>query len=179
MGNPAVWWVGAAAMIFVIVRLLSMKGDRNYLYIVLGFAAQYLPWVLVPRSMFIYHYFASVPFIILATVMVYRWMEEKEWGWRKPAMIAVLAAALILFVAFYPLMSGTPVARSFANYLRWFNRFLPASLTVGRNCSPIISTILTMVCLSPSAPVPCIWAWKTSIRSVPLVKPVICGKQRL
>lgn len=121
MGNPAVWWVGAAAMIFVIVRLLSLKGDRNYLYIVLGFAAQYLPWVMVPRSMFIYHYFASVPFIILATVMVYRWMEEKEWGWRKPVMITVLAAALILFIAFYPLMSGTPVARSFANYLRWFN----------------------------------------------------------
>ena len=106
---------------FVIVRLLSLKGNRNYLYIVLGFVAQYLPWVMVPRSMFIYHYFASVPFIILATVMVYRWMEEKEWGWRKPVMITVLAAALILFIAFYPLMSGTPVARSFANYLRWFN----------------------------------------------------------
>lgn len=121
MGNPAVWWVGAAAMIFVMARLFSLKGDRTDLFIVLGFAAQYLPWVLVPRSMFIYHYFASVPFIILATVQVYRWMESREWRWRKPAMITVLAAALILFIAFYPLMSGTPVLRSYANYLRWFN----------------------------------------------------------
>ncbi len=121
MGNPAVWWVGAAAMIFVMTRLFSLKGRRTDLYIVLGFAAQYLPWVLVPRSMFIYHYFASVPFIILATVRVYRYLRVRGFKWSRPVMIAVLAAALILFVGFYPLMSGTPVLRSYANYLRWFN----------------------------------------------------------
>ena len=33
--------------------------------VLIGFASQFLPWVLVPRSTFIYHYFASVPFIIL------------------------------------------------------------------------------------------------------------------
>jgi len=108
-------------MIFVMARLFSLKGDRTDLFIVLGFAAQYLPWVLVPRSMFIYHYFASVPFIILATVRVYRYLRVRGLKWSRPAMIAVLAAALILFVGFYPLMSGTPVLRSYANYLRWFN----------------------------------------------------------
>ena len=28
--------------------------------------------------------------------------------------------ALLLFIAFYPLESGLPVARSYAQYLRWF-----------------------------------------------------------
>jgi len=121
MGNPAVWWTGAAAMVFVLARLISGRGNRNYWYVALGFAAQYVPWMLVPRSMFIYHYFASVPFIILATVMVYQWLEEIEFRWRRPVMIGVMAAAVILFVGFYPLMSGTPVLRSYANYLRWFN----------------------------------------------------------
>ena len=32
----------------------------------------------------------------------------------------LLIAALLLFIAFYPLESGLPVARWYANYLRWF-----------------------------------------------------------
>ena len=100
---------------------MAFKGDRLYLYVLIGFAAQYVPWMLVPRSMFIYHYFASVPFIILATVLAYRWMDKKGYEWRKPLMYGIMAAAVLLFIAFYPLMSGTPVLRSYANYLRWFN----------------------------------------------------------
>ena len=71
--------------------------------------------------MFIYHYFASVPFIIIATMMVNEWLKQRNWKWRKPALAALMIAALVLFVAFYPLMSGTPVLRSYAMYLRWFN----------------------------------------------------------
>ena len=33
---------------------------------------------------------------------------------------ALLAAALILFGAFYPLESGLPCSRDYAKYLRWF-----------------------------------------------------------
>jgi len=148
MGNPAVWWVGAAAMSFMLIRFAAFwitklmcfmhdkrvvkmpKGivqharegmDRRYWYIVLGFAAQYVPWMLVPRSMFIYHYFASVPFIILATVMAYRAIHEKSPGAARAWIAVQVCAAAVLFAAFYPLMSGTPVLRSFAMYLRWFN----------------------------------------------------------
>lgn len=121
MGNPAVWWVGAAAMVCTIVRLCTHRADRIDWFIVLGFAAQYVPWMLVPRSTFIYHYFASVPFIILATVATYRRMDAANFRWRKPLAIGVMAAAVVLFIGFYPLMSGTPVLRSYANYLRWFN----------------------------------------------------------
>ena len=42
-----------------------------------SFLSQYLPWVLVPRSTFIYHYFASVPFIILATAPGLRYLERR------------------------------------------------------------------------------------------------------
>ena len=145
MGNPAVWWTGAAAMAFVLIRvaytavmyllnrwkrdpmgvyherLHAYKGDRNFLYVVLGFAAQYVPWMLVPRSMFIYHYFASVPFIILATMLAWQFLMKRGHRWSRFVMYGIIAAAAVLFVAFYPLMSGTPVPRSFAMYLRWFN----------------------------------------------------------
>ena len=121
MGNPAVWWTGLLALLFVRFRWWKGETDRNGFYVVLGFAAQYLPWVLVPRSTFIYHYFASVPFIIICTVMFVEWLRGRS---RKAARVftgVLVGAALLLFVAFYPLESGLPTLRSYAGLLRWFN----------------------------------------------------------
>ena len=43
--------------------------------------------------------------------------SSKAFQWTSGVL---LAAALVLFVAFYPLESGLPVVRSYAQYLRWF-----------------------------------------------------------
>lgn len=122
MGNPAVWWFGLAALIFVIVRMCMVRrASRSYLMVVVGFASQFLPWVLVPRSTFIYHYFASVPFIILASVLLLSWLRKKSVSGYRVTTVTLLTLALLLFIAFYPLESGMPAARTYAQYLRWFN----------------------------------------------------------
>ena len=122
MGNPAVWWFGLAALIFVLVRMCMVRrASKSYSMVAVGFASQFLPWVLVPRSTFIYHYFASVPFIILASVLFLRWLRARSEETYKITVIVLLSAALLLFIAFYPLESGLPVARAYANYLRWFH----------------------------------------------------------
>ena len=121
MGNPAVWWTGLIALIFILIGAAwKRRAPKTWLLVLIGFASQFLPWVLVPRSTFIYHYFASVPFIILCTVLMLDWVRKrspKAFQWTSGVL---LAAALVLFVAFYPLESGLPVARSYAQYLRWF-----------------------------------------------------------
>ena len=122
MGNPAVWWGGLAALIFVIVRLCRKAfGDKRYIFVVAGFLSQYLPWTLIQRSTFIYHYFASVPFIILATAIFFEWLRRTHHPVYIRAVWAFGAAALILFVMFYPLESGLPCLRAYANLLRWFH----------------------------------------------------------
>ena len=136
MGNPAVWWTGLAALIFMIgqsaahlckIAVQKSRGEaaerisRTRAFILTGFAAQYLPWVLVPRSTFIYHYFASVPFIILATVAAIKTLEGRSRKAARVAAIVLLVCALVLFIAFYPLESGLPTLRAYAKYLRWFN----------------------------------------------------------
>ena len=121
MGNPAVWWTGLVALIFVLVASAwRWRAPKTWLIVLIGFASQFLPWVLVPRSTFIYHYFASVPFIILCTVLMLNWLRRRSDTGFKAVSIALLAAALVLFIMFYPLESGLPVARSYAMYLRWF-----------------------------------------------------------
>ena len=122
MGNPAVWWTGLAAIIFTMCLVAwQRRSDDTGLTISVGFLSQYLPWVLVPRSTFIYHYFASVPFIIMATAFLMGRLEKRSR--RAFAICAGILAglALILFIMFYPLESGMPVSRNYAQYLRWFD----------------------------------------------------------
>ncbi|MDL2205528.1 glycosyltransferase family 39 protein [Eubacteriales bacterium OttesenSCG-928-N13] len=146
MGNPAVWWVGFVAMLivlgYVLLRAISQVAvwcnwkwaqplmdwlnpmpihDRRFVFIAIGFLAQYVPWMLVTRSTFIYHYFASVPFIILATVMLLEWIRRRNASAFRITAIALLVIALLLFAFFYPVISGTPMPRWYAEYLSWFN----------------------------------------------------------
>jgi len=62
-----------------------------------------------------------VPFIIVAAALLLDRIRRKS----RQAFIAsagiLMAVALLLFIAFYPLESGLPVARNYAMLLRWFN----------------------------------------------------------
>jgi len=129
MGNPAVFYVGAIAMIAVIVTLLKKYLWRHndlrasddqpaFAILTISFLTQYLPWVLVPRSMFIYHYFPSLPFIILATMLMAKQIQSEKL--RKYLMIGMVAAALGLFIMFYPYASGMTVSKAYMAFLRWF-----------------------------------------------------------
>lgn len=122
MGNPAVFWFGLAAIVFVAVRVAwEKRASRDFVLVLTAFLSQYLPWVLVPRSTFIYHYFASVPFIIMASVLVLGRLRKRSRDGFITAAVILCVVALGLFVAFYPLESGMPVSRAYAQYLRWFN----------------------------------------------------------
>jgi predicted membrane-bound dolichyl-phosphate-mannose-protein mannosyltransferase/Gpi18-like mannosyltransferase len=131
MGNPLIFYVGAVCMAAVFalfigkhlrfkggLRLRQGDGNLTLALLVLGFLTQYLPWVLVPRSMYIYHYFASVPFIILATTVVFDlipWPKAK-----KRAMIVYVALAAGFFALFYPYASGLLTPTSWLDWLKWF-----------------------------------------------------------
>ncbi|MFD0958312.1 phospholipid carrier-dependent glycosyltransferase [Paenibacillus chungangensis] len=119
MGNPLIWWTGIAAILATIP--LSLKRKDKAMYMVwIAFLAQYVPWMLVPRETFLYHYFAMVPFFILSVVYIVKVAEEK---WRPVGYVRVVyvIAAAVLFLLFYPALSGMTVPASYVNdILRWF-----------------------------------------------------------
>jgi len=118
MGNPAIWWPGTLALIGCFV-LWFKKRDVTLYFILVGFLSQYLPWAIIPRLTFIYHYFASVPFVIFSIVYLIREFLEKYHGSRYYVYIYLMIVA-ILFVMFYPVISGMVVDRAYAaRFLRW------------------------------------------------------------
>ena len=137
MGNPAVWWPGLIALFTVLclwmrrhvnkdytLALHPRRQDSRYALLLICFFAQYLPWMLVPRGTYIYHYFPLVPFIILCTVFCLDLLSEKH---RKGAQItvwALVAAAAVLMVIFFPYASGMEAPQSWMDGVKWFDRWL-------------------------------------------------------
>jgi len=134
-GNPWVFYIGAVCMVAVILcwvlkylctgkgELALRKGDGNLtlLVLVIAFAAQYLPWVLVPRGTYMYHYFASVPFIILATAWCVSLIPERMKYLRWLVIGLYLAGALAFFVMFFPYASGWLTNKEWLDAMKWFS----------------------------------------------------------
>ena len=124
-GNPLIWWSGIAAFFGTIYFSIRRK-DRRGTFLIIAFLAQYLPWVLVSRCTFIYHYFPSVPFVILMIVFCIYHLKKK-YPKLLPWIILFLALTVILFFMFYPVLSGMSVYKWYVDhFLRWFGSWVLA-----------------------------------------------------
>ena len=75
-GNPLLWWAGLPAL--GAAACLWWKERFRWAGLVLaGFLSVYLPWVLVPRLTFIYHYFTAVPFLVVALCGVFSLLYQR------------------------------------------------------------------------------------------------------
>lgn len=142
MGNPWIFYIGALCMLATLIALFArhmdwsapkMKfrhGDGNLtvFVLVIAFLSQYLPWVLVPRSMYMYHYFASVPFIILATAWVLGRLAERKQNLMRLLIGIYLLMALAYFILFYPFASGMLTSTQWLETVK----HLPIRLFMGR-----------------------------------------------
>ena len=153
MGNYAVWWVGLLTLCMTVlawakhqclpvlcggygraVYPLAPAGERDErpALLLLTFAAQFIPWVLVPRGAYIYHYFPSLPFVVLCTAYVLDrlndWLVSRSSHALRTDRIfrggiaAYLALVLGMFVAFYPIASGLLVPRAWMDAINWFGK---------------------------------------------------------
>lgn len=131
-GNPLLWWAGIPAL--GAAACLWWKERFRWAGLVLaGFLSVYLPWVLVPRLTFIYHYFTAVPFLVVALCGVFSLLYQRGGFARQLTfpggiqcsgatllLAAFTAACLLLFAVYFPVLSGSPTTRDYANALELF-----------------------------------------------------------
>jgi len=118
MGNPAIWWVGTLA-VFAAIVISIVKKDKSMLPVFIAAACQYIPWIFIKRVVFIYHFFSTVPFLILSIVYVIKFLLEK-FPKTRYFIYGYLIIAVVLFIMFYPVLSGLLINRKYVDYiLRW------------------------------------------------------------
>lgn len=131
-GNPLLWWAGIPALFTA--AFLWKRERKGFAAVVLcGFLSAYLPWVLVPRLTFIYHYFTAVPWLVVALCGVFDKLPETAAGAKRvhigtisislaQGFLALFTAGcMVLFYLFFPAISGAPVDERYLNALELFD----------------------------------------------------------
>jgi dolichyl-phosphate-mannose-protein mannosyltransferase len=106
-GNPLLYWAFLPAVLWLTVRWWKARHPGTIILLI-GFFGQWLPWGLVPRAAFMYHFLPAVPFgaLAVAALVVH--------GWRSGPRGQLVAAAYVLvvalgFVYFYPIYAAIPL----------------------------------------------------------------------
>jgi dolichyl-phosphate-mannose--protein O-mannosyl transferase len=120
-GNPLLVWLFVPAVLWL-SRQWWRERNPALITLTIGFFGQWLPWALVSRIAFIYHFLPAVPFGVLAIATV----VARLWGGRPAARaaafgyVALVAAA---FVFFHPIYAAVPLTPAELAARIWFPRW--------------------------------------------------------
>jgi dolichyl-phosphate-mannose-protein mannosyltransferase len=138
-GNPAIWsaaLVGFAYTVFMWAKRhrYTLRKDGETLhwtaadwdvtmpFLLLSALSQFLPWVLVPRGTYIYHYFATTPFLMLSITVLLRDITRRFPKTGKWLLGIFLGVCLVMFVAYFPYASGTLTPTWWLDFMEQFLR---------------------------------------------------------
>lgn len=120
IGNPAIWWVGIIGELYLIISSIKKK-DKNNIFILIFILSTFIPYIFIGRLMFMYHYFITLPFIMLGIVALIKWITEKIKNDR--VYYGYIILIIITFCVFYPIVSGIPISDSYVDSLKWLSRW--------------------------------------------------------
>ena len=105
--NPLLCWAGLLCLPLLIYTAIFRR-DKTAAFILLGYLAQLVPWMPIGRLTFEYHYFPCTVFLVLALGYVFKLVRLHSRRWML-YLGSFAAVSVILFVMFYPALSGMVV----------------------------------------------------------------------
>ena len=106
VGNIIIWYMGVIAFIFMLIKLIKKK-DKTSFYLILPILSLWLPYIFIPRPMFLYHFFPVLPFYFLGVVYLFKNIEEK-YNIKSLTFLYIIACS-IFFIIYYPVVSGKEI----------------------------------------------------------------------
>ncbi len=92
-GNLITWWLEIPAIAFVAWQAFR-RGSLALGLITIGFVLQWVTWIRIDRATFQYHYYSSLPFLVIA--LAYFLAELWHGASRRTWLLARVSAALVV-----------------------------------------------------------------------------------
>jgi len=123
-GNPAVFWASILAIPWVTYAWFRRR-DWRAAFIVIAIASLYLPWFAVSRPQFLFYATPITPFFVLADVYLIRDLSEMHVSGSRsrpylPVAVGFVVVSVVLFVWFWPVLTGGPVGGTAWQLRAWF-----------------------------------------------------------
>lgn len=116
LGNVVTWTGGMICILVLFWRELKGSASRADRFVLIFYIGQLLPWILVTRTTYAYHYLPISIFGITAIALVLG--EAKLTQRRQRAvMAAILIVSVSLFLVFFPVLAGIPVPAGYGHGL--------------------------------------------------------------
>jgi dolichyl-phosphate-mannose-protein mannosyltransferase len=113
-GNPLVFWFSLVAILAGVWRLLK-KRELTTFFLLVGFFASLLPFALVSRVAFLYHYLPALGFAILISALLFQKTAET----RSPLFFGYLLLVLVTFLFIAPISYGFLLNAKTAAVYQW------------------------------------------------------------
>ncbi len=105
-GNMVIWWLGIPAMVFVAYQAFRRQ-SLGLALILIGFLAQWVSWARIDRAAFEYHYYTSLPFVVMALAYfigeLWHGASRRTWLLARASAAVAVMGPVILWVLRQPL----------------------------------------------------------------------------
>ncbi|MGD9155272.1 MAG: phospholipid carrier-dependent glycosyltransferase [Bacillota bacterium] len=121
LGNPVIWFCCGCAFVILLYQFLVNRRFSLLHLVFLIFLSLYLPWMLVNRATFIYHFYPALPlyYILLACILEPLWQMGKH-GRGMVGNLVLLAA--VVWLIYSPVLIGVDIPEKYMQALRLFPR---------------------------------------------------------
>jgi dolichyl-phosphate-mannose-protein mannosyltransferase len=107
IGSPVVWWGGTIGLIVWIVMAVRKPKEMLWsAWLIFGWSISYLPFGLIRRVMWNYHYFIPLLYSLAASAVVAQTIAPNAIG----APIVLIVGAAVCYWLYFPITYGTPIA---------------------------------------------------------------------
>ncbi|APC97618.1 phospholipid carrier-dependent glycosyltransferase [Francisella frigiditurris] len=133
--NPAIAWFSAIAIICMVIHWLVLfrnwflNGVITRAFMVMslllaGYFANFLPWVLVKRCLFLYHYQSAATFGIFILAWYIAYLSSAKAKGLKLIAIFIFVCILASFIYWLPIQLGIPLEQSQFNQRMWLSSWI-------------------------------------------------------
>jgi dolichyl-phosphate-mannose-protein mannosyltransferase len=125
LGNPAIWWLGSAALLYLVWRWIARRDWRSGA-VLLAVLAGWVPWLLyLDRTIFTFYSVVFLPYLAIALAMAIGALvgspdasaHRRRTGTVLAATIMVLVVALAWW--FYPIWTGELIPYAQWSWRMW------------------------------------------------------------
>lgn len=102
MGNPFVYYISSSFV--VLSSILFFKLDHRHIFMIFGWIFSYFPFVLIPRSVFLYHYIIPLFFAVMTTCATIETIFPKKIS--KLFLVVVIILSVFGYFYFSPYVYG-------------------------------------------------------------------------
>ena len=124
LGNPLIFWGSIVAIPYTAFAWWR-KRDWRAAFVVVSVLGLYLPWFAVSRPQFLFYAAPITPFFVLACVYALRDLSEVHIAGSRsrpflPLVVGFVAASVILFFWFWPVLTAGPLTDAEFALRTWF-----------------------------------------------------------